>query len=70
MLELWIIPFRKRMSRDGTRMGPLKRLAELMIYPPLDVRSDRLEDRLTSCYGKVRKVFQLKLGHQSFQGYS
>ncbi|KAI6100915.1 amine oxidase [Pisolithus croceorrhizus] len=48
--------------------GIMKRLAELIIYPPLNQGSDRLEDKLIPYYFNAREGPNLKPGFYYFNG--
>ncbi|KAI6141922.1 hypothetical protein BKA82DRAFT_961792 [Pisolithus tinctorius] len=61
-------PLPKKNEHGQYKNGIMKRLAELIIYPPLNEGFDRLEDRLIPYYYKAREGFNLKPGFYYFNG--
>ncbi|KAI5984065.1 hypothetical protein EDD15DRAFT_2177765 [Pisolithus albus] len=61
-------PLPKKDDKGRYKNGIMKRLAELIIYPPLNQGSDRLKDKLIPYYFKAREGPNLKPGFYYFNG--
>ncbi|KAI6141914.1 hypothetical protein BKA82DRAFT_1003011 [Pisolithus tinctorius] len=61
-------PLPKKDAQGRYKNGIMKRLAELIIYPPLNQGLDRLKDRLIPYYYKAREGPNLKPGFYYFNG--
>ncbi|KAI6141916.1 hypothetical protein BKA82DRAFT_28642 [Pisolithus tinctorius] len=61
-------PLPKKDGQGQYKNGIMKRLAKLIIYPPLNQGLDRLKDRLMPYYYKAREGPNLKPGFYYFNG--
>ncbi|KAI6143737.1 hypothetical protein BKA82DRAFT_36372 [Pisolithus tinctorius] len=61
-------PLPKNDAQGQYKNGIMKRLAELIVYPPLNQGLDRLEDRLIPYYYKAREGPDFKPGFYYFNG--
>ncbi|KAI5981888.1 hypothetical protein F5J12DRAFT_750746 [Pisolithus orientalis] len=61
-------PLPKKDEQGRYKNGVMKRLAELIIYPPLNEGSDRLEDKLIPYYFNAREGPNLKPGFYYYNG--
>ncbi|KAI6041672.1 hypothetical protein EDC04DRAFT_2601598 [Pisolithus marmoratus] len=61
-------PLPKKDEQGQYKNGIMKRLAELIIYPPLNEGSDRLQDKLIPYYFSAREGPNLKPGFYYFNG--
>ncbi|KAI6143733.1 hypothetical protein BKA82DRAFT_36374 [Pisolithus tinctorius] len=61
-------PLPKKDEHGQYKNGIMKRLAELIIYQPLNEGSDRLKDKLIPYYHKAREGTNLKPGFYYFNG--
>ncbi|KAI6143742.1 hypothetical protein BKA82DRAFT_2424013 [Pisolithus tinctorius] len=61
-------PLPKKDEQGQYKNGIMKRLAELITYPPLNQGSDRLKDKLIPYHFEAREGYNLKPGFYYFNG--